>query len=61
MNDLENRLMKSLNKSLWNAIPSEMAPLEDRSRITIRTTGPEGVTYEYMRDYAEDITAKPRG
>ena len=41
---------------LWNAIPSEMAPLEDRSRITIRTTGPEGVTYEYMRDYAEDIT-----
>ena len=42
---------------LWNAIPSEMAPMEDRSRITIRTTGPEGVTYEYMRDYAEDITA----
>ena len=42
---------------LWSAIPSEMAPLEDRSRITIRTTGPEGVTYEYMRDYAEDITA----
>ena len=42
---------------LWSSIPSEMAPLQDRSRITIRTTGPEGVTYEYMRDYAEDITA----
>ena len=42
---------------LWNAIPSEMAPLEDRSRITVRTTGPEGVTYEYMRDYTEDIYA----
>ena len=42
---------------LWNAIPSEMAPLEDRSRITINTKGPEGVTYEYMRDYSEDITA----
>ena len=42
---------------LWNAIPSEMAPMEDRSRITINTKGPEGVTYEYMRDYAEDITA----
>jgi multidrug efflux pump len=42
---------------LWNAIPSEMAPLEDRSRITINTKGPEGVTYEYMRDYGEDITA----
>ena len=42
---------------LWNTIPSEMAPLEDRSRITINTKGPEGLTYEYMRDYAEDITA----
>ena len=40
---------------LWNEIPSEMAPLEDRSRITVRTSGPEGVTYEYMRDYTEDI------
>ena len=42
---------------LWNAVPSEMAPLEDRSRITVRTSGPEGVTYEYMRDYTEDIYA----
>ena len=40
---------------LWTNIPSEMAPLEDRSRITVRTSGPEGVTYEYMRDYTEDI------
>ena len=40
---------------LWNKIPSEMAPLEDRSSITIRTTGPEGSTYEYMRDYTESI------
>lgn len=38
-------------------IPSEMAPLEDRSSITIRTTGPEGATYEYMRDYTERINA----
>ncbi len=42
---------------LWNNIPSEMAPLEDRSRITVNTKGPEGVTYEYMRDYTEDIYA----
>jgi len=42
---------------LWNAIPAEMAPLEDRSSITINTRGPEGVTYEYMRDYTEDINA----
>ena len=40
---------------LWNNIPSEMAPLEDRSQITINTRGAEGVSYEYMRDYTEDI------
>lgn len=40
---------------LWNVIPAETAPLEDRSRITINTSGPEGVTYEYMRDYTEEI------
>lgn len=40
---------------LWNAIPAEMAPLEDRSQITINTRGAEGVTYEYIRDYTEDI------
>lgn len=41
---------------LWSSIPSEMAPLEDRSQITITTRGAEGVSYEYMRDYTEDIT-----
>lgn len=40
---------------LWSTIPSEMAPLEDRSQITINITGSEGATYEYMRDYTEDI------
>ena len=40
---------------LWNEIPAEMAPLEDRSQITITTRGAEGVSYEYMRDYTEDI------
>ncbi len=41
---------------LWNRIPAEMAPMEDRSQITINTRGAEGVSYEYMRDYTEDIT-----
>ena len=41
---------------LWNKIPAEMAPMEDRSQITINTRGAEGVSYEYMRDYTEDIT-----
>ena len=40
---------------LWNTTPSEMAPLEDRSSLTVRTSGPEGVTYEFMRDYTEDV------
>ncbi|MDR2651359.1 MAG: efflux RND transporter permease subunit [Prevotellaceae bacterium] len=40
---------------LWNEIPSEMAPMEDRSQISINTRGAEGVTYEYIRDYTEDI------
>ena len=40
---------------LWTSIPAELAPLEDRSQITINTSGTEGATYEYMRDYTEDI------
>ena len=40
---------------LWTNIPAEMAPLEDRSSISINTRGAEGVTYEYMRDYTEKI------
>lgn len=48
-------LMIVLAIFLWGKIPSEMAPLEDRSMITINTRGAEGVTYEYIRDYTEDI------
>ena len=40
---------------MWVKTPSEMAPMEDRSQVTVRTQGPEGVTYEYMRDYTERI------
>lgn len=40
---------------LVSVIPSEMAPLEDRSQITIRTSGPEGSTYEFNRNYTEKI------
>ena len=40
---------------LWNEIPAEMAPMEDRSQITVNTRGAEGASYEYMRDYTEDI------
>lgn len=40
---------------LWDLIPSEMAPLEDRSQITITTRAAEGASYEYIRDYTEEI------
>jgi multidrug efflux pump len=42
---------------LFVNIPAEMAPLEDRSQISVSTSGPEGITYEYMRDYLDDINA----
>lgn len=41
---------------LWAKIPTEMAPMEDRSQITINVRGPEGATYEFYRDYAEKIS-----
>jgi multidrug efflux pump len=40
---------------LWKTIPSEMAPLEDRSQITVNTTAVEGATYEFMLNYMDDI------
>jgi multidrug efflux pump len=41
---------------LWIKIPSEMAPLEDRSQIMINMRGPEGSTFEFYRDYADKIS-----
>ena len=41
----------------WNKIPAEMAPMEDRSQITINTRGPEGSSYEFMAEYTEEIAA----
>ena len=41
---------------LWMVIPQEMAPLEDRSQITIRTSAPEGSTFEFVRDYTDKIS-----
>ena len=48
-------LMFFLIGLLWSTIPAELAPLEDRSQVNISTSGSEGVTYEYMRDYTESI------
>jgi len=40
---------------LWKSIPAEMAPLEDRSQVTINSTAQEGATYEFMLSYIDDI------
>lgn len=40
---------------LIDEIPSEMAPLEDRSQISVRATAPEGATFEFIRDYNDKI------
>jgi multidrug efflux pump len=40
---------------VYGQIPSEMAPMEDRSRLTIMTSAPEGATFEFVRDYVEDV------
>jgi multidrug efflux pump len=42
---------------LWVNTPTEMAPLEDRSQVTIQMRGPEGSTYEFYRDYENKISA----
>jgi len=40
----------------WNTIPAEMAPLEDRSQVMIRSSAPEGATFEFVRDYTDRIS-----
>lgn len=42
---------------LWRKIPSELSPLEDRSMISVRITGQEGSTFEYVRDFTDHIAA----
>jgi multidrug efflux pump len=39
----------------WISIPAEMAPLEDRSQITINTTSQEGATYEFNLAYIDEV------
>lgn len=42
---------------LWATIPAEMAPLEDRSQLMVRTSVPEGATFEFTRDYTDRISS----
>ncbi|HWR83140.1 MAG TPA: efflux RND transporter permease subunit [Candidatus Deferrimicrobium sp.] len=38
-------------------LPSELAPMEDKSRLVVNATAPEGTSYEAMRDYIGKIIA----
>jgi multidrug efflux pump subunit AcrB len=38
-----------------NAIPSELAPLEDRGGFRISATAPEGATFEYMLNFTDRV------
>lgn len=40
---------------LGSLIPSELAPMEDKSRLSISSTAPEGTSYEAMYDYMSKI------
>lgn len=39
----------------WIKIPSELSPLEDRSMLSVNMRGPEGSTFEFVRDFADEI------
>ena len=39
----------------FDAIPSELAPMEDRGGFRISATGPEGATFEYMLGITDEI------
>ncbi|HCY41630.1 MAG TPA: acriflavin resistance protein [Prolixibacteraceae bacterium] len=41
---------------LWPIIPSELAPMQDKSRIMVNVTAPEGVSFEKMDEYMKELT-----
>jgi len=41
---------------LFNSLPRELAPMEDRGRVWVRATAPEGVGYDYMQQLMDQIT-----
>ncbi len=41
---------------LFKSIPSELAPLDDRSLLRMSVTGPEGASYEFMSKYMNKVS-----
>lgn len=46
----------SLIVVLWPMIPSELAPAQDKSRLMINVTAPEGTSFEKMDEYMKVLT-----
>jgi len=40
---------------LYKAIPSELAPIEDRNNVRMFATGPQGATFTYMDRYMDSL------
>ncbi|MDP2336319.1 MAG: efflux RND transporter permease subunit, partial [Bacteroidota bacterium] len=40
---------------LWPMIPAELAPMQDKSRIMVNVTGPEGASFEKMDEYMKSL------
>ncbi|HMM11529.1 MAG TPA: efflux RND transporter permease subunit [Bacteroidales bacterium] len=45
----------SLIITIGRQLPSELAPMEDRSGMVAIATAPEGATFEYMEAYVQDL------
>ncbi|MET0290718.1 MAG: efflux RND transporter permease subunit, partial [Steroidobacteraceae bacterium] len=45
---------------LLAVLPRELAPMEDRNRIWVRATAAEGVSYDYMQNYMDDVSRATR-
>jgi multidrug efflux pump len=40
---------------LGSSLPSELAPMEDRSSLRLVSRAPEGATFEYMDEYVQEV------
>ena len=42
---------------IFSTIPSELAPMEDRSQFRLSVTAPEGTSYDYMDAYMDSLNS----
>lgn len=51
-------LIAGVSYFLFNALPSEYAPKEDRGAFFLIVNGPEGASYDYMEEYMTEIESR---